>query len=346
MEFAHAARALGLRAIHGAEDSSLDDGRGHHHTAGARRAWLAQPLPASSPRAHAHTRDGPARRTRRRAVGRIADGARPRRGAGLPDRLRRARGVARRADGRAGCCDAFGAGAAAGRAAAPVPARRSRSQPARWRRWPGGWACACVATGNVHAHAAPRAAAAGRVRRAAPTTRRSTPQSLCGAATSAMCWPRRRRWPAASPSIPRRSPRRCGWPSGCASISTAISATAIPGAEDEAPSASWRSCAPCACGSATRPAPMHGEAQRAPGGGAAVIDELGWPGSSCCTTRCSSWRARWRSRCAARHARGRCCRPGAGAGRGCPRSSATSPGSRTSTRSPTACCSGASSTRS
>ena len=44
--------------------------------------------------------------------------------------------------------------------------------------------------------------------------------------------------------------------------------------------------------------------------------------------------------------RGRCCRRGAGAGRRCPRSSATSPASRTSTRSPTTSSSGASSTRS
>jgi error-prone DNA polymerase len=44
--------------------------------------------------------------------------------------------------------------------------------------------------------------------------------------------------------------------------------------------------------------------------------------------------------------RARCCRPGAGAAPRCPRSSATSPASRTSTRWPTSCSSGASSTRS
>ena len=42
--------------------------------------------------------------------------------------------------------------------------------------------------------------------------------------------------------------------------------------------------------------------------------------------------------------RGACCRRGGGGARACPRSSATSPASRTSTRSPTSCCWGAFST--
>ncbi len=63
----------------------------------------------------------------------------------------------------------------------------------------------------------------------------------------------------------------------------------------------------------------------------------GCPASSCSTATCSSWRVRWQWRCAARTPLGRSCRPGAGAARASPRSSATSRASRTSTRSRTGC---------
>src|SRR4051794_27799769 len=59
MEFAQAARAAGLRAIHGAE-VTLDDGR--HVTLLVRDAAGWANLSRLLPRAHAHTRDHPSRR--------------------------------------------------------------------------------------------------------------------------------------------------------------------------------------------------------------------------------------------------------------------------------------------
>ncbi|MGH2841668.1 MAG: PHP domain-containing protein, partial [Solirubrobacteraceae bacterium] len=58
MEFAQAARALGLRAIHGSE-VTLDDGR--HVTLLVRDATGWRNLCRLLTRAHAHTRDGPQR---------------------------------------------------------------------------------------------------------------------------------------------------------------------------------------------------------------------------------------------------------------------------------------------
>ena len=58
MEFAQAARSLGLRAIHGAE-VTLDDGR--HLTLLVRDATGWRNLCRLLTRAHAHTRDGPQR---------------------------------------------------------------------------------------------------------------------------------------------------------------------------------------------------------------------------------------------------------------------------------------------
>ena len=55
MEFAQAAGALGLRAIHGAE-LDLDDGR-HITAAGRGRGGLAQPVPDPHSRARAHARE-------------------------------------------------------------------------------------------------------------------------------------------------------------------------------------------------------------------------------------------------------------------------------------------------
>ena len=54
MEFAHAARAIGLRPIHGAE-LSLDDGR-HLTLLVGERARLAQPLPPADARPRRHPR--------------------------------------------------------------------------------------------------------------------------------------------------------------------------------------------------------------------------------------------------------------------------------------------------
>ena len=68
MELAQAAKALGLRAIHGAEvdrgrtASGATRPRPAPHAARARRARVAQPLPAADPRARAHAATGSAAR--------------------------------------------------------------------------------------------------------------------------------------------------------------------------------------------------------------------------------------------------------------------------------------------
>ena len=75
-------------------------------------------------------------------------------------------------------------------------------------------------------------AAAGRVRGRAPAHDARRLRAAAAGQLQPRARRRRRRWRLASPSIPRRSPRPRGWPSGCASTSAATSATAIPGAED------------------------------------------------------------------------------------------------------------------
>ncbi len=144
-------------------------------------------------------------------------------------------------------------------------------------------------------------------------------------ATSATCSPRRPRWPRASPSIRMRWRRRRGWPSGCGSTCAATWATAIPGAEDAGRCASWRSCATRGCGSATGRAARAREAapRRACRRSCGSSRSSGCPASSCCTTTCSSWPARSRSRCGGLTPPARCCRPGAAVARASPRSSAT-----------------------
>ena len=177
------------------------------------RQGLVEPVPDPDPRARAHAREaGPAVAGVRRARGR----ARARRGTGLPERMRAA-GGARRAHAPA-AARGVRSRPAEDRAPAAVPARRPGPQPAARAGWPSGSAC----------RASPRAtctrtrARARRCRtRSSPCacTRRWTPQSPSGAATSATCSPRRRRWRRALRSIRRRSRRRRGWPSDCASTS-------------------------------------------------------------------------------------------------------------------------------
>ena len=149
MEFAQAAKALGLRAIHGAE-IDLDDGR-HLTLLVETQRGLAQPLP--DPHARARARRGsthepppavPLETLEEHAAGLV-----------LPERLRAPR-RARRADAAA-AAGRLRARAPARRAAAAVPAPRPRAQPGAGRAGAGGSGCATVATGNVHAHARSRA---------------------------------------------------------------------------------------------------------------------------------------------------------------------------------------------
>ena len=227
MEFAQACKGLGVRPITGAELTVA--GRPRHGSAhltllvetAAGYRNLCRLLTA----AHSHTRDG-TQRSADAAVGGAGAGRGARRGARLPLGLRPRR--------RAGRAPGSGAKRAAGaalarRLLAAFGRDRLRVELQRpyWRhdrarnRWLAGLAerlgVPCVATGNVHSHA-PLAAPASRTpsSRSAWGRRWRTP-SRGAAATRARCWPRRRRWPPASPSTRRRSPRPCASPSGCAS---------------------------------------------------------------------------------------------------------------------------------
>ena len=348
MEFAQAARALGLRAIHGAE-VDLDDGR--HLTLLVEDArGLVEPLPAPDPRARAHARRR-ARARPRPPPGTALDAVlEPRRGPGLPDAA--ARRTRRRSDEPTArrLLARFGPRALC---ASSSSARSSRGDRARNRapapRWRGGSGSPCVATGNVHAHAARARPLQDALRGGPPgqTLDASEPQrrgnrSHVLASPAAMA--------ARFADHPDAVAETARSPSACASTSLATSATAIPGAEDAGATARARRrvCAARST-SATRRRRGRGEALRAPGGGAAGHRaRSAWPASSCCTATCSSSRARWRSRSAGPDsARARCCPPARGRGlvgvldRLLPdRPLARRPGRATS------CSSGASSTRS
>ena len=74
-------------------------------------------------------------------------------------------------------------------------------------------------------------------------TRRSTPRSRSGAATTATCSPRRRRWRRASPSTPTRCRDGAAGRAAAVRSDAAILATAIPGAEDDGDAPAWSSSA-------------------------------------------------------------------------------------------------------
>ena len=162
MEFAVSARALGLRPIHGAE-VDLDDGR--HLTLLVRDARGWSNLCRILTRAHAHTRDGrpgapatdpsiPLQTVLDHAEGLVCLSGCALRGVHDEPTLRRLR-------------DAFGPQSPARRAAAAVPARRPGPQPPPGRAGP-------PAGGGVRGHrqrarsCPPSGPAAGRVRGGAP----------------------------------------------------------------------------------------------------------------------------------------------------------------------------------
>ena len=148
MEFAQAAGALGLRAIHGAE-VDLDDGRHITLLVETQKGW--QNLCRILSRAHAHTRDP---REPPPAVP-LETVEAARRGAGVPERLRPP-GGARRADDAPAARRLRAAKGCAWSCSARSSAMTGRSTAA-CRRWPRRLGLACVATGNVHAHARSRA---------------------------------------------------------------------------------------------------------------------------------------------------------------------------------------------
>ena len=156
MEFAQAARPLGLRAIHGVEIDVLDvgDRRGAHPHVTLLvedAARLAQPVPDRHARPRARPRDPrepppavPLETLEEHAAGLVCL-------SGCADH-----GVARRADA-APAARRLRARPPAGRAPAPVPAPRPGAQPRAGRSWRARLGVPAVATGNVHAHARSRA---------------------------------------------------------------------------------------------------------------------------------------------------------------------------------------------
>ena len=288
-------RALGLRAIHGAEIDSRRTAA--HLTLLVEDAHgLAQPVPDPHARARAH-----ARARQRAAAARAArDDRGARRGPRLPERLR-APGRPRRAD----------AAPAAGR----LRARRLRVELQRpFQRHDrtlnrGAGRAGGAARGPVRGHGQrPRAralarAAAGRVRGAAPPHDARRLRARAPRQLRRTCSPRRRRWPRASRTTRTRSRRR-------RALADRLRFDLSPGPRLPLPGLRGRGRRPRAGRAVLRrrfderyppgqPAPRRG-ARAAGGGAAGDRRRSAWPASSCCTATCSSSRARWRSRCAGR----------------------------------------------
>ena len=324
MEFAQAAKALGLRAIHGAELASdggatpVDRRRRRAarapHAARARRARLAQPLPAAHARARAHARPDAAARVLGQPSVTLADVAEH--AEGLVCLSGCARQGVRDEPTMRRLLRAFGRDAFRVELQRPVRPPRPRAEPRARRagraagravrgdrRRPRPRARARAAAGRVRGH--PRARDARRVRAAAARQPRARARHAGGDG-------RALRGP---PGRGGRDAR--GWPSAALRPHAATSATATPaprttGADRDA----WRRSAARASTTATRPG--TGCAREA---AARLEEELrahrrarACRASSCCTATCSSSRARWRSRCAGRTPRARCCRRAAGAG--------------------------------
>ena len=233
MEFAQAAGALGLKAIHGAE-VDLEDGR--HLTLLVEDATGWRNLCRIVTRAHAHDRDHgepppavPLETIEEHAEGLVCLSGCARHGVRDEPTLRRLL-------------------AAFGRDRLRVELQRpfQRHDRALNRELA---ALAAAARGAVRGDGQrPRAralarAAAGRLRGPARPHDAGRLRARCAAATSRTCWPRRRRWPRASRTTRPRWRRRARWPSACASTSGPTSATATPARRTRARCAGWPSCA-------------------------------------------------------------------------------------------------------
>ena len=200
MEFAQAAAALGLRAIHGAE-IDLEDEPPPHAAGGDARGW--RNLCRLLTRAHAHDRATQERAPPPGPSARSTTVESPaRRGPGVPERLRAPRG-ARRADAAPAARAPSGPSASASSCSARSSATTARATAAL--------AALAGRLGRaVRGHRQrPRAraharAAAGRVRGDAPAHDARRLGARCGAATTPTCWPR----PAGDGGALRRPPRR------------------------------------------------------------------------------------------------------------------------------------------
>ena len=240
------------------------------------------------------------------------------------------------------------AGRSAGRAAAPLPAPRPRAQP-RARR--SSRARLGVPHGGDRQRPRARAlarAAAGRVRRAAqpptldasePVRRGNTAHVLATPQAMAARFEDHAEAVAETGELAERLRFDL----------TADLGYRYPGAEDPQALAQARRAVLGAARGALPGGLAAPRRRRTPGSSEElrVIDTLGLRRLLPAAPRPAGARARGRGGGArAVDRRARCCRRAAGAAPRCPRSSATSPASRTSTRSPTTCSSAASSTRS
>ena len=194
------------------------------HPAGRRPGRLPQPLPAAHRGPLPHPRQH--RAQRRAALGDAGAGRGPRRGAGLPLRLRprrrcwRAPGSAASARGPrrgwAGGCWTPSAPIASGSSCSGPTGATTAPATAGSRGSPSGSGCPAwrpatsTPTTRRRAHLQDAFVAV----RLGKTLEESEPQRR---GNPARRWPRRGGWPRASPSTPRRSPRPCASPSACAS---------------------------------------------------------------------------------------------------------------------------------
>ena len=349
MEFAQAAKSQGFKAIHGAE-VDLEAPADRPEESATSRCWSStqtgwRNLCHILTRAHAHSRD---RSTSRRRAVPLETLEEPRGGPRLPERLR-ATTASHDEPTLRRLLAAFGRDGLRVELQRPVPAPRPRAQPGARRAGARASGSPRVATGNVHAHARARAPLQDAfvalrnhmtLDASEPVRRGNASHVLASPAAMAARFEDHPRAVAETAALAERlSLRPHAWTSGYR----------YPGRRGRGGRrASSPSCAGARWTSATRPAARTAaEARRAAGGGAAR-DRRARPGRLLpAAPRPARARARGRRGGArARTRRARCCRPGAGAGPRCPRSSVTSPASRTSIRSPTSCSSGASSTRS
>ena len=224
-EFAESCKRPGAAGDHrrGADLGPVVGTAGPPHPAGRKHGRVPQPLPAADRRARPHPRQH--RAQRRTAVGDAGAAGGARRGARLPLRLRPRRGPGGR----------LGAGRNGGRrAAGQAPARRFRP-----RALPGRAAAALLAPRPRPqplarpARRPPRRPLRGDRQRPLPQPpphppagrlRRDRARADAGGVGAAAARQPQLgarlpggRWPRASPSTRRRSPRRCEWPSGSSS---------------------------------------------------------------------------------------------------------------------------------
>ena len=213
MEFAHACKGLGVRAITGAELTVDDEHASHPARREPRR--LPQPLPADHARSRGNARRTCGERKPAPKPGVSLDAARaPCRGARLPLRLR-ARGCARRARrarrpdrrraDRPPAAGRLRPRALPGRAPAAVLAPRPRCATARSPSSRQRLGVPCVATGNVHCTPSRPRPPAGRLRRGAPALDARPDRARAARQLELRDGVARPRWRGASATIPTRS---------------------------------------------------------------------------------------------------------------------------------------------